>query len=174
MKKLVLDKTAFVRHPVLPELKRKLNSEGYQIVDAAFAPEGETILDGSASEGAKTPTKSPVKTAKPNEIPGAAADALALAGGNFMAFKSAAKKILSDALPGTKDEIIAALKAYDGGADGTPTPIPEAWEAMTDDELVELAGKLAGEPVNAGSEGSPADKARSIIQATVDDRASRA
>jgi len=39
-KAIVLTKTAFVRHPVLPELKRRLNSEGFQIVDATFAPEG--------------------------------------------------------------------------------------------------------------------------------------
>lgn len=71
-------------------------------------------------------------------------------------------------------ETDAEAKAFLGGADGTPTPVPEAWEALTDDELIDLAAKLAGEPVNAGSEGSAADKARSIIQATVDDRASKA
>jgi hypothetical protein len=100
-----------------------------------------------------------------------AAEVLALATGNFMAFKSAAKKLLGDTLPGTKDEIIAALNAYDGGADDPQTPIPEAWEAMTDDELIALAGELAGEPIIATGEATPADKARSVIQATVEDRA---
>ena len=36
---------------------------------------------------------------------------LSLADGNFMAFKAAAKKVLGDAIPKTKDEIVEALKA---------------------------------------------------------------
>lgn len=109
-----------------------------------------------------------------------AAEALALAGGNFMAFKSAAKKVLGDALPGKKPEIIAALEALAGGGepvsetpDGTPTPIPEAWEAMSDDELLALAEALSGGPVTASGEQAPIERAKSIIEATVDDRASR-
>lgn len=39
-----------------------------------------------------------------------AAEVLALADGNFMAFKSAASKLLGDATPSKKDEIIAALE----------------------------------------------------------------
>lgn len=39
------------------------------------------------------------------------AEVLALADGNFMTFKSAAKKLLGDAIPDKKDEIIAALNA---------------------------------------------------------------
>jgi len=36
-------------------------------------------------------------------------EVLALADGNFMSFKSAAKKVLGDATPDKKDEIVAAL-----------------------------------------------------------------
>jgi hypothetical protein len=38
------------------------------------------------------------------------ADVIAMADGNFMQFKSAAAKILGDATPSTKAEIIAALE----------------------------------------------------------------
>lgn len=68
----------------------------------------------------------------------------------------------------TEEEAEAAMVT----PDGEPTPIPDGWEAMTDEELIDLAGKISGEPVNGGADGTPADKARSIIQATVDDRAS--
>jgi hypothetical protein len=37
------------------------------------------------------------------------AEVLAIADGNFMAYKSAAKKLLGDATPASKDEITAAL-----------------------------------------------------------------
>ncbi len=108
-----------------------------------------------------------------------AADALALAGGNFMAFKSAAKKVLGDALPAKKPEIVAALEALAGGAepvsetpDGIPTPIPEAWEAMTDDEMLTLAAELiGGDVIVSGNGESLAEKAHSILMATVTDRA---
>lgn len=176
-KAIVLDKIAYEPHPLSVERKRELNSQGYQVIDAIFAPPGTATAAPKAAAAAK-PTKAPAQTPSASPV---AADALALAGGNFMAFKSAAKKVLGDALPATKPEIVAALEALTGGAgpisetpDGIPTPVPDAWEAMTDEELIDLAGKLAGEPINAGSEGSPADKARSIIQATVDDRASKA
>jgi hypothetical protein len=39
-----------------------------------------------------------------------AADVLAMADGNFMAFKSAASKLLGDATPSKKDDIVAALE----------------------------------------------------------------
>ncbi|TPN44448.1 hypothetical protein FJ981_28035 [Mesorhizobium sp. B1-1-4] len=39
-----------------------------------------------------------------------AGDVLALADGNFMAFKSAAAKLLGDKTPSKKDEIVAALE----------------------------------------------------------------
>lgn len=39
-----------------------------------------------------------------------AAEVLAMAGGNFMAFKSAASKLLGDNTPSKKDEIVAALE----------------------------------------------------------------
>jgi hypothetical protein len=58
--------------------------------------------------------------------------------------------------------------------DGAPVPIPEAWEAMTDDELVKLAGELSGEPITELNGETPAQSAKSIIQAAVDDRASKA
>lgn len=128
------------------------------------------------------------KAAKPKEGKSAdaaapashnAAEALALAGGNFMAFKSAAKKVLGDALPAKKPEIVAALEALVGGGepvsetpDGIPTPVPDAWEAMTDDELLALAAELSGGPVVEADNGTPVERAKAIIQATVDDRAS--
>lgn len=36
-------KTIFVTHPVAPERKAELRSNGYRIVDARFAKEGDTI-----------------------------------------------------------------------------------------------------------------------------------
>lgn len=57
--------------------------------------------------------------------------------------------------------------------DGEPTPIPEAWEAMTDDELLNLAAVLSGGPVTASGDETPVTRAKSIIQAAVEDRASR-
>lgn len=130
----------------------------------------------TAEKAAKPKAGKPSDSAAPASA--SAAEALALAGGNFMAFKSAAKKVLGDALPGKKPEIVAALEALAGGAevlsetpDGTPTPIPEAWEAMTDDELLALAAELSGGPVLATYDATPAERARSIIQATVDCRA---
>lgn len=55
-----------------------------------------------------------VKAATPKTDDGqlvTAAEVLAMADGNFMAFKSAAKKILGDETPAKKDEIVAALQA---------------------------------------------------------------
>jgi len=69
----------------------------------------------------------------------------------------------------TEEEAEAAMVT----PDGIPTPIPDAWEAMTDDELLALAAELSGGPVTASGEQAPIERAKSIIQATVDDRASR-
>jgi hypothetical protein len=44
----------------------------------------------------------------------------------------------------------------------------------TDDELVKLAGELSGEPITELNGETPAQRAKSIIQAAVDDRASKA
>lgn len=154
MPKIVLDKVAYVRHPVLPELKRKLNSDGFQIIDSAFAPEGETIVDGSGapSDDAQD-TAAPLKVAKG-------------AGGKW--FVKQGRKNFKGPFE-TEAEAEAAMVA----PDGIPTPIPEAWEAMTDEDLVKLAGELAGEPVTELNGQTPAERAKSIIQAAVDDRASR-
>ena len=48
--------------------------------------------------------------AEDGDSPKTASDVLALADGNFMAFKSAASKLLGDKTPGNKAEIIAALE----------------------------------------------------------------
>lgn len=45
-----------------------------------------------------------------DDKPMTAADVLAMAGGNFMAFKSAAAKLLGENTPSKKDEIVAALE----------------------------------------------------------------
>lgn len=133
-KKIVLDKTAFVVHPVLPELKAKLNSEGFKIIDAQFAPEGEEIVGNDAPKAEKPKKGKKAETPKQNE--------------------------------GGSDE-------NKGVPDGTQTPIPEEWEALTDDEMIALATALAGEPIVASGEQTPAQRAHSIIMATVSDRESR-
>lgn len=46
-----IDKVAYVSHPVSRELKADLNSQGYAVVDARFAPEGAEIM-GDAENGA--------------------------------------------------------------------------------------------------------------------------
>eukprot|EP00873_Tetraselmis_striata_P020725 jgi/Tetstr1/440989/TSEL_029257.t1 len=48
---------------------------------------------------------------KDDDQPKTPAEVLELADGNFMTFKAAATKVLGDATPATKDEIVAALKA---------------------------------------------------------------
>lgn len=48
--------------------------------------------------------------AEGGDSPKTAAEVLALVDGNFMAFKSAAKKLLGDKTPDSKAEIIAALE----------------------------------------------------------------
>lgn len=176
MAKTVLDKIAYEKHPVSPERKRELNSQGFKIIDAVFRDPLDHDGDGKKG-GAKKPVTAP-KT--DTAIPAGADDALAMAGGNFMAFKSAARKVLGDAMPAKKPEIVAALEALVAGnepvnetPDGIQTPIPDAWEAMTDDELLALAAELSGGPVVETDNGTPIERAKAIIQATVDDRASR-
>lgn len=39
-------KTIYVTHPLRPELKREAVEAGLKILDAAFAPKGERIMDG--------------------------------------------------------------------------------------------------------------------------------
>jgi len=155
MAKIVLNKTAFVRHPVLPELKRKLNSEGFQIIDAAFAPAGEPIINGSEPDGESTADQggAPLKVGKGP-------------GGKFYVKQG---KVNIKGPFSTETEAEAAMVT----PDGVPTPIPEAWEAMPDEELEKLAGELAGEPVTELNGQTPAERAKSIIQAAVDDRAGK-
>jgi hypothetical protein len=178
MAKITLDKIAYEPHPVSMERKRELNSQGFKIIDAVFRDPLDHDGDGEKGGAKKPVTPPPAKT--DTAIPPGAADALALADGNFMAFKSAAKKVLGDALPAKKPEIVAALEALaaDGQPvsetpDGVPTAIPEEWEAMTDDEMLALAADLSGGPVVETENGTPVERAKAIIQAAVDDRASR-
>lgn len=46
-------KIAYVKHPVSPELKDKIRAQGYTILDARFAPEGEKVFDTSEEADAK-------------------------------------------------------------------------------------------------------------------------
>lgn len=39
-------KIIYATHPLRPELKREANANGCKIIDAAFAPESERIMDG--------------------------------------------------------------------------------------------------------------------------------
>jgi hypothetical protein len=77
------------------ELAAQVKSQTSVIAD--LQSQIEALKAGSA---AKTVSDAPTAT-----------DVLALADGNFMAFKAAAKKVLGDDLPKTKDEIVEALKA---------------------------------------------------------------
>lgn len=49
MSKIVLDKIAYEPHPVSPERKRELNSQGFKVMDIAFAP-ADYVADQSASD----------------------------------------------------------------------------------------------------------------------------
>lgn len=44
---------AFVTHPVLPEIKKKIVRSGFRIIDARFAGKGDTIWDGQTGEEVK-------------------------------------------------------------------------------------------------------------------------
>lgn len=57
----------------------------------------------------KTEGKTAVVNPKQDDAPKTAAEVLATADGNFMAFKSGAKAVLGDDTPAKKDEIVAAL-----------------------------------------------------------------
>lgn len=80
-----------------------------------------------------------------------------------------------------KAEAIAAIEAHlakaEGGnldnPGGEPVEIPEAWEAMTDDEMVELALAIVGGdgPLVPAEGQTVAQKARAIIEAEVAERA---
>lgn len=39
-------KIVYATHPLRPEIKAEANKAGVKIIDAAFAPEGERIMDG--------------------------------------------------------------------------------------------------------------------------------
>jgi len=50
----------YATHPVAAEIKAAILAEGGKIIDAAFAPEGERIIDGLTGEDiATTPTEPP-------------------------------------------------------------------------------------------------------------------
>lgn len=67
------------------------------------------VISGGDTEGKKA-VANPAKAGKTDETPKTAAEVLELVSGNFMTFKSEAKKLLGDNTPGTKDEIVAALE----------------------------------------------------------------
>ena len=54
-------KIAYATHPLRPEIKAEANKAGVKIIDAAFAPEGERIMDGQTGEevGAEKPKAKP-------------------------------------------------------------------------------------------------------------------
>lgn len=89
---------------VHPEMVNDYISGGYRVdedqSDAEDVPEPKAedlqMLEGTGEGADETLT---------------AAQVLELAGGNFMAFKSAAAKVLGDECPSKKAEIIEALKA---------------------------------------------------------------
>jgi len=39
-------RTIYATHPLRPEIKAEAVASGYKFIDAAFAPEGERIMDG--------------------------------------------------------------------------------------------------------------------------------
>lgn len=68
-------------------------------------------LDGAkAAESKAIKPKAPKPKRPDNEPAKSPAEVLAMADGNFMAFKAAATKVLGDDTPGTKDEIVKALE----------------------------------------------------------------
>jgi hypothetical protein len=67
------------------------------------------VISGGDTEGKKAVTN-PAPAADKDESPKTALQVLELQTGNFMTFKSEAKKLLGDKTPGTKEEIIAALE----------------------------------------------------------------
>jgi len=49
------DKIKYLMHPVSPEEKAKLREQGYKILDARFAPEGEKVRTPAPAK--KAPAK---------------------------------------------------------------------------------------------------------------------
>ncbi|MCB5411786.1 hypothetical protein [Pseudogemmobacter faecipullorum] len=49
-------KVIYATHPLRPELKREANANGCKIIDAAFAPKGERIMDGQTGLPVGEPT----------------------------------------------------------------------------------------------------------------------
>lgn len=84
---------------------------GYALINESDFDPKKHKLHGAKDEGRPAPDHaSGPQTVTTGDAP-TAADVLAMADGNFMAFKSAAKKILGDDTPAKKDEIVAALRA---------------------------------------------------------------
>lgn len=54
-------KIIYATHPLRPEIKAEAVASGCKIIDAAFAPEGERIMDGQTGEevGAEKPKAKP-------------------------------------------------------------------------------------------------------------------
>lgn len=95
---------------------RGLNTkDGQVLVDPGQSVEVE-MADAELAVAKKTGWfefgKASAKAEKPADTGDAktATEVLALADGNFMAFKSAASKLLGDKTPSKKDEIVAALE----------------------------------------------------------------
>lgn len=79
------------------------------IVDAKELSEAQ--IDAFTRDGVKVSAKGKGKPqSEPTDGTKTAAEVLALADGNFMAFKSAASKLLGDKIPDKKAEIVAALE----------------------------------------------------------------
>lgn len=57
-------KTVFVRHPVLPKIKKAITNQRMRILDARFAPSGAAIYDG---ETGKVIGGGKAKAGKPNK-----------------------------------------------------------------------------------------------------------
>lgn len=90
-------------HQVVPAGKEA------DLVDAKELTEAQ--IEAFEREGVKVKVKGSKE--KKDEEAGdtkSAAEVLAMADGNFMAFKSAASKLLGEATPSKKDEIVAALE----------------------------------------------------------------
>lgn len=149
-------KITYEPHPVTPERKAELRKQGFKILDARFDP-------GPKAAPAEKPDE-PVVTKTIPELLAMAEDGTA-----FPTFRKAAKELLGDKMAGNakKPEIVEALKLLAGpGSEPAPVAIPEAWEAMTDDEMVALAKDL-------GTEAADAAEARAAIAAAVAERAAR-
>lgn len=58
--KVIIDKIIYEPHPVSPERKRELKQQGYRIIDAVFAPQGEIYRvgtdDGAGAGSAPAPS----------------------------------------------------------------------------------------------------------------------